>query len=147
MKEIAKYSRCFVCGDQHEHGLRAKFLWDGEKAVTEVVALDQFEGYQGIYHGGIISTLLDEVMIKAILAQDIFAVTAEMTVRYRKPVNTGDKLRFVGRVTGNRRRVYMTEGEAVGSDGTVYASATGKYIQADEQLKDRLMTSLDDGEE
>ena len=75
MKEVAKYPHCFVCGDQNVHGLKAKFFFDGEKAFTEVTADGSFEGYRGIYHGGIIATLLDEVMIKAILAQPVTAVT------------------------------------------------------------------------
>lgn len=143
MKEVAKYSRCFVCGDKNEHGLKARFFFDGEKAETTLTAEEMFEGYAGIFHGGIIATLLDEVMIKAILAGDIYAVTAEMTVRYHQPVLVGDKLRFLGRVTQSRGRMYFTAGEVVGEDGTRYASATGKYLQARPELRDRLVESLD----
>ncbi|MBD3401255.1 PaaI family thioesterase [candidate division GN15 bacterium] len=143
MKEVAKYSGCFVCGDQNEHGLQAKFYYDGRRATTKVTAREMFEGYKNIYHGGIISTLLDEVMIKAILAQDIFAVTAEMTVRYHAPVPTGAELIFTGEVANTKGRVYHTTGQAVGADGTVYASAEGKYVRAKEALKEKLMASLD----
>jgi uncharacterized protein (TIGR00369 family) len=144
MREIVKYDQCFVCGDENPGGLRAKFYWDGESARAEVVAAETFEGYKGIYHGGVISALLDEVMIKAILARDIFAVTAEMTVRYYLPVRTGQRLRFVGRVTGAKGRVYFAEGEVTGPDGTKFASATGKYIEARPELKDQLMESIED---
>ncbi|MBU0984293.1 MAG: PaaI family thioesterase [candidate division Zixibacteria bacterium] len=143
MREIAKYRNCFVCGDQNPHGLQAKFFFDGEQAVAELKALDTFEGYRGIYHGGILSAMLDEVMIKAILAQDVFAVTAEMTVRYHRPVETGAELRFVGRITGSKGRMYTTEGEVVNHEGVLYASATGKYIEAKEPLKGLLNQSLD----
>jgi uncharacterized protein (TIGR00369 family) len=143
MEEIVKYSHCFVCGDQNRHGLQAKFFWDGREASSELVASDSFEGYRGIFHGGLIATMLDEVMIKAILAQDIYAVTAEMTVRYHRPVETGQELRFVGRMTEGKGRMYYAEGEAVGPDGTVFASSTGKYIQAKPELKTRLLDSID----
>ncbi len=78
MKEIVKYSGCFVCGDLNECGLRAGFYYDGRQAVAEVEVGRRFEGYRGICHGGIIAALLDEAMIKAILAIDRYAVTAEL---------------------------------------------------------------------
>ena len=76
MKEVLKYSHCFVCGEKNDSGLKARFYYDGKQAASEVYAREQFEGYRGIYHGGIVSTLLDEVMIEAILALDRYAVTA-----------------------------------------------------------------------
>lgn len=143
MKEIIKYPNCFVCGNKNEIGLQAKFFYDGQKAISEVIALDKFEGYHGIYHGGIISTILDEIMIKAVLAEDIYVVTAEMTVRFKKPVYTGDKLKFTGWITNNKGRIYFTKGEVVNQSGEICATATGKYIEAKPDLKDRLLESLE----
>lgn len=142
MKEIVRYSHCFVCGDKNEHGLQAKFYDVDGEAVTELVTDEIFAGYRGLYHGGITSTLLDEVMIKAILARGIMVVTAEMTVRFKQPIKTGEKLRLVGRVLNSRGRVYHTEGEAVGVGGTVYATATGTYIEAGDTLKATLAESI-----
>ncbi len=143
MKEIVSYKKCFVCGLQNAGGLKARFLFDGTQAFTEMTASEQFEGYQGIYHGGILATLLDEVMIKAILARGIFAVTAELTVRFKRPVTTGDRIRFSGKVTSVKGRLYATEGEAVGDDERPYATATGLYMEAKPELRDRLKTSVE----
>ena len=143
MREILKYRHCFVCGDENPGGLKAKFFFDGKEAITELTADESFEGYRGIYHGGVLSSLLDEVMIKALLAQDIYAVTAEMTIKFKRPVRTGDKLKLVGRHVGGRGRVYFTEGEAVDENGQVYATATGKYIEARADLRDDLKNSID----
>ena len=143
MKEILKYSGCFVCGDKNSSGLKARFYYDGEKASTEVIASEEFEGYRGIYHGGVISCLLDEVMIKAILALDKYAVTAEITVRFMAPVRTGDRLILTGRIVKNRQRVFLTEGEARGEDGTIYATATAKYVEADSEMKKVLVQSIE----
>lgn len=145
MKEIVRYRRCFVCGDENEHGLKARFFDDGDQAITDLVTEPAFEGYRGIFHGGIISTLLDEVMIKAILARDVLAVTAEMTVRFRQPLGIGVKLRLAGRIVRVKGRVYVTEGEAVGEDGTVYATAKGRYVAAPSELRSRLAESIDPG--
>lgn len=142
MKEIAKYSRCFVCGQDNDGGLRARFYFDGQRAMTSLIADDRFEGYRGIYHGGIISTLLDEVMVKAILAMDCFAVTAEMTVRFLAPVRIGDKLDFVGWVVRQRSRLYITNGEVRNGSGQLVATAQAKYIEAESDLQEELQSSV-----
>ena len=143
MKEVLKYSGCFVCGDSNDAGLQARFFYDDGQAFCEIEADSRFEGYRGIYHGGIIATLLDEVMIKAILAIDRYAVTAEMTVRFAAPVKTGDRLLFVGRVVRRKGRVYFTEGEAIVRPERVVATATGKYIEARPELREILIGSID----
>ena len=145
MDEIVRYENCFVCGERNQAGLQARFYYDGHQAMTEVTAQKSFEGYFGIYHGGILSTLLDEVMIKSILAEDVVAVTVEMTVKFMKPVQTGDILRLAGRVVSRKGRLYLTEGEATGEDGKTFAKATGKYLEAKSSLKKQLLKSL--GEE
>lgn len=144
MKEVVKYHKCFVCGDQNVAGLKARFFFDGHAATTEIVADESFEGYRGIYHGGIIATLLDEVMIKALLARGIYAVTAELTVKFKRPVRTGDRVLFSGReVSSTRDRIFVTEGQAVGNDGILYAQATGKYVAAGPELRKELEQSID----
>ncbi len=142
MKEILKYPGCFVCGDNNQIGLKARFVFEDGQAVTEIVADKQFEGYKGIYHGGIISTVLDEVMIKAILAEDKFAVSAEITVRFHLPINVGDKLKVIGRVKEVKGRVYYTEATAIRNANEIVASATGKCIEAKPELIARLRQSI-----
>jgi len=143
MKEIAKYSGCFVCGQENEIGLKARFFWDGEKAVCDIIADEIYAGYKNIFHGGIVATLLDEIMIKALLAEDIFAVTAEITVRYKKPVYSGDKLHFEGWKTGERGIVYFTEGRAVNQNSETVAEATAKYVKPKKELSKMLLDSLE----
>ncbi len=143
MKEIAKYSGCFVCGQKNKIGLKARFFWDGEKAVCDVIADEIYAGYKNIFHGGIVATLLDEIMIKALLAEDIFAVTAEITVRYKKPVYSGDKLHFEGWKTGERGIVYFTEGRAVNQNSETVAEATAKYVKPKKELSKMLLDSLE----
>jgi acyl-coenzyme A thioesterase PaaI-like protein len=129
MEEIIKYSGCFVCGDEHPEGLRIRFFRDGENAVADCIAEPKYQGYKGIYHGGLVATLLDEIMAKAVLAIQRYAMTAEMTCRFKKAVPVGEKLRLTGRITGRRGRLFETAAEITGADGTVYATATGKYLE------------------
>ena len=145
MKEIARYSGCFVCGSDNEIGLRAQFFWDEtrQRAVCDITAEEIYAGYKDIYHGGIISALLDEIMIKSLLALDLHVVTAEMTVRYKKPVYIGDKIRFEGWMTRDKGSIFLTEGAATNQDGEMVASAFGKYIKPRGELSDRLRASIE----
>ena len=144
MEEIAKYTGCFVCGEQNKIGLKAKFFFENDSAVTECVAERRFEGYKDVFHGGIISTLLDEVMIKALLYKNIFSMTVELNLKFHKIVTIGQKLNFVGSLEKKRGRLYFTKGEAKNEDGEVVASAVGKYIEVLENMKGQLLESLDD---
>jgi acyl-coenzyme A thioesterase PaaI-like protein len=143
MEEIAKYSGCFVCGRQNKIGLKARFFFNDGKAVTEYTAERRFEGYKDIFHGGITSTLLDEVMIKALLYNNIYAVTVELNLRFHKMVSIGQKLSFVGFLEKEKGRLYFTRGEVKNEDGDIVATAIGKYLRVKESMKGKLLESLD----
>ncbi|MFH1699972.1 MAG: PaaI family thioesterase [Candidatus Zixiibacteriota bacterium] len=143
MKEIARYSGCFVCGEGNPIGLQARFYYDGRKAISEITADERYAGYKNIIHGGILATMLDEIMIKSLLAEDLYVVTAEMTVRFKRPVYIGDKLRFEGYKTGTRGPVYLTEGKAINQNDDIIAEASGKYIAPKSELADRLQDSVE----
>ena len=140
MDEIVKYSGCFVCGDENPHGLRIPFYYDRDQAVGEYIADAKFQGYKGIFHGGLVATLLDEIMAKAVLAQKRYCMTVEMQIRFKKAIPVGSKLRLTGRVTNDRGRILETAGEITGEDGTVFASATGKYMEAAAKVENLLQS-------
>ena len=81
-------------------------------------------------------------MIKAILAEEKYVVTVELTVRYHLPVPVGERVRFVGKVTGRKSRVTFAQGEATGSDGQVFATASAKYLEARADFKNLLLESI-----
>ncbi|MEP0828244.1 MAG: PaaI family thioesterase [bacterium] len=143
MIEIARYSGCFICGDQNQYGLKVKFFYKEGKAVAECTAQQHFEGYKDIYHGGITASLLDEVMIKALLARHIFAMTVELTVKFHKAVQIGQHLNLEGVVESQKGRLYITRGEMRLDSGEVAASASGKYLEVREDMKGKLLTSLE----
>lgn len=143
MKEVARYSGCFVCGQENHVGLKARFFYEGGRVSTEYTAEKRFEGYHGVFHGGITATLLDEVMIKALLARDIYAMTVELTVRFHKPVSTGQRLSLTGSLDQQKGRLFMTTGDVTNEAGELVASATGKYLEVRTELKDKLLESLE----
>jgi len=143
VQEIIKYAGCFVCGDKNPEGLRIRFFLDGDDAVAECDAEPRFQGFKGIYHGGLISTLLDEIMAKAVLARRKYAMTVEITVRYKKAVPVGERLVLRGRVIAEKGRLFETEGTISSPSGDVYATASGRYLEASASMRQKLQESLE----
>jgi uncharacterized protein (TIGR00369 family) len=142
VKEVAKYRHCFVCGEENANGLQARFFAREDGAViTEYTVDERFVGYASVLHGGILSSLLDEVMIKAVLKDDIVAVTASMEIKFKKPVYVGETIKLTGWIVQNKGRIFKTEGKAT-VDGSVVASAFGTYIEAKGDLAGLLSESL-----
>jgi acyl-coenzyme A thioesterase PaaI-like protein len=109
------------------------------RSWTELELRSQFEGWEGIAHGGILCTILDEVMAWSLVGEDSWGVTARMSVDFKKPVAVGTRLRADGWITRSRRRLVETAGRIVdATSGAELASATGVYVAADEERKREL---------
>lgn len=121
-----------MCGDNNEFSLGTRFF---NMENGEVVAMfrteDHHQSYPGRVHGGLVSAILDETIGRAVCVEepDTWGVTVELTVKYKKPVPTETDLKAVGRLTRNTRRVFEGEGELYLPDGTVAATAVGKYMK------------------
>src|SRR5690606_14931239 len=91
------------------------------------------------------ATMLDEVMAWACASFDAWAVTAEMSVRYRSPASPGDELEAEARVVNKRRRIYDVEGLVRTAQGRLIAEGSGRYLgaapSAKEDLKQRYGTA------
>lgn len=122
--QIIDDGRCFICGRENPIGLKAVFTVDPEKrrAETSVRIGDEFQGWQGITHGGIISALLDEVCAQACMCCGLKIVTSEMKLRYKAPVPTGSMVTVIGEVIGERRRMVDVKGW-MELDGRIMAEA------------------------
>lgn len=143
MKSVRRYDNCFVCGFENDIGLKMDFFDDDGIARAEYVPTSEFEGYKNVFHGGIISTLLDEVMIKAILAKDILTVTYNLDITFKKPVYIGDKIRLEGRIVSDRGVLIETEGTVFKENNEIAAIAKGKYYKVDGEMKKKLAESLE----
>jgi uncharacterized protein (TIGR00369 family) len=132
-----------VCGDANPIGLKLRFFTDGHTTRTSYRPTSRHEGYRNITHGGIIATILDEVMIKAALAEEIYCVTAQMDIRFKKPAEVGIELLFEAEITERKGRVVKTSGRVTDADGTVYATAAGTYMTTSEEMTQKLLESLE----
>lgn len=127
--DIAADDHCFVCGEKNRTGLKARFEIDREKGRSSctLVIGEEFQGWEGVVHGGIVATLLDEAAIYAGKAFGEQMVTAELTVRYQKPVPTGSEVTVRAEVTGRRRRLLQVASRLEVA-GTMHAEAEVKVV-------------------
>ncbi len=143
MELIQRYSKCFVCGDKNDIGLKVDFFYKEGKTVAEYTSTPEFAGYKEILHGGIISALLDEVMIKSIIAKGIFTLTSRIDIRFKKSARIGEKLLLEGWIKEDKGRLILAEGKVFKQDGEIIAVAQGTYFKVKGQIKDQLQRSID----
>jgi acyl-coenzyme A thioesterase PaaI-like protein len=109
------------------------------RAWTELTLERRFEGWDGIAHGGILCTILDEVMAWSLVGEDNWGLTARMNVEFKKPVHVGTPIRAEGWITRSRRRLVDTAARLFDAGtGDELATATGVYVAADEARKQEL---------
>lgn len=130
---------CFACGSLNLHGLHLDLHFGGERCWTELSVPARFQGWDGIAHGGIVATILDEVMAWSLVDHDNWGLTARLNVEFKRPVPLERRIRAEGWVTDARRRVIRTKAHLLdGTSGQVLATAEATYIAAPDERKREL---------
>ncbi len=125
----ADANQCFVCGSDNPLGLRLTFRMDGESCRTEFTPGPFHCGYDNLIHGGIIYSVLDDVMANWLFLRGVRAHTARCEIRYREPVEVGETLLLEGRLVKRKGRLAMMTGVATrASDNVVVAEAEGTFM-------------------
>lgn len=133
---LANPHHCFGCGELNRHELRLRFTPDpdGNGVSALFCPPPRVEGYPGVVHGGIVTTVLDEVMAWSLYRHDIWAVTGALTTRYRQPVRIGEETQATGYLLRDRRRVLEMRGEIRSlADGMLLAEATATFVRVSEE--------------
>jgi len=130
MQELPHTHSCFVCGESNAIGFRLRFETDGRLVRTRFSPRPEHNGFKNVMHGGLIATVLDEVMVwGCAVATRKFAYCAEFTVRFLSPVHPGQELVAEGELAANRKgKVLEAKGTLRDQSGKVLAEATGKYL-------------------
>lgn len=127
---------CFGCGPANPVGLQIKSYPEGDEVTAEFMPEEHHQAFPGVINGGIIGTLLDchmnwtaaYALMKEREAERVPpTVTAEFTVKLRKPTPAGVALRLRARVVemaGARAQVEAT----VEADGQVTAEGSGTFV-------------------
>ncbi len=124
---------CFVCGQKNDVGLKLVFKTDSKKQSAECLTLitEKYCGWSGLVHGGIIASIVDDAMAHACKSIGLKCVTAELNLRYKKPVPVNREIRVVARVIDQRvfmsYNVVYTEA-TVEMDGAVINKANAKMF-------------------
>jgi len=136
--EIAPHN-CFACGQLNVNGLHLDLHAADDRCWTELALPRQFEGWEGIIHGGILSTILDEVMAWTLVDHDLWGVTARLSVDFRRPVLVDVPIRAEGWVVSERRRLVATAADIRdAASGDVLATAEGRYVSVGNDRKREL---------
>ena len=130
---------CFACGTLNTGGLHLDLHVDGERCWTDLEIPERFQGWDEIAHGGIVATILDEVMAWSLVDADSWGLTARLSVAFKRPVPLGRPIHVEGWITESRRRVITTAGRMVaGGSGEVLATAEALYVAATDDRKREL---------
>ncbi|MCU0684785.1 MAG: PaaI family thioesterase [Polyangiaceae bacterium] len=137
---FAPSSRCFGCGPANELGLRIKSRVEGEGVVASFTPEPHHEAFPGMVNGGIIGALLDchsnwaaahALMQARGLDAPPCTVTAEFSVKLKRPTPLGPELRLVAkavRVEGDKVNVEAT----LEGGGKVTATCVGVFVAVKE---------------
>ena len=122
-------NRCFVCGKGNPIGLNVRFRLDADVCRAEFTPGEAHVGYDGVTHGGILFSLLDDVMANYVFLSGERCYTAKAEVRYRDPLPAGTPVKLEGRQVRRKGRLVILEGRVLRADNDeVVAQATGSFM-------------------
>jgi len=128
-------NHCFVCGPSNPIGLGVQFHLENDVCLAEFTPLEQHMGYDQVTHGGIVFSLLDDVMANWIWLQGQQCFTAKADIRYRAQLPIGTLVRLEGRCLKRKSRLALMQGKVLrAADGFVYAEATGSFMLAIDEI-------------
>jgi uncharacterized protein (TIGR00369 family) len=123
-------NRCFGCGPANPIGLHLDFfLAEDQLVVCMPEIATTFEGPPGLLHGGIIATLLDEAMSKAVRVRGLTAMTRQMDVEYLRPVPSATPIRIEGKLVRSEGRKHWTQAQIIDERSKPLATANGLFIE------------------
>jgi len=129
--KLESNGNCFVCGKNNPNGLHLSFEVNKEKQTlkTTFVASPTYQGWDGIVHGGILSTLLDEAMANLVYELGYQAVTASIEIRFKKPAPILEPLLLYGEVTEVSKRLIRAKAHIAQEDGAILATGTSTFMK------------------
>jgi uncharacterized protein (TIGR00369 family) len=129
---------CFVCGVENDFGLRLNFFeTNSGEVVVDTVIPDRFQGYPGVVHGGIVASLVDEVLGRVHMGEDPensrFMYTLKLSVHYRKPVPTNTPIRIIGQAAKSKSKTATSTAKILDQDGHLLVEADALLINMPEE--------------
>jgi len=120
---------CFCCGEKNPLNLKMHFRYEDEILHSDVVFPKEYQGFNNVVHGGMIGTVLDEVMVNLHCLKGEIVVTAEYNVRLKAPCPVNQKVLLSAWSVKKKGRLYFTASEARLENGTLIAEATATCMK------------------
>lgn len=120
---------CMICGQSNPFGLGVKFVCEEDGSVSaRFLGHAALEGFEGLLHGGMIASLLDGAMTNCLFAHGCVALTGQLNVRYREPVQIGEEMSVRAWIKHSMPPLHLLAAE-LKQDGRVKATATAKFME------------------
>ncbi len=129
---------CFACGSKNPLGLRLTFFQatdaqGGAQLCTLVTPSAHWQGFKDVVHGGLQSTIIDDLMSNHLFRlEGVWAATAELALRFRRPVPMDRQLLFASRVESHQGRVWNMHATcrlAEQPEGPALTTGTGRFVE------------------
>ena len=126
----------FACSSKNEFGLKMEFFEEDEYIICNWLPQKEFEGFHNVLHGGIQSTLLDEIASWTIqIKLKTSGVTSKLETRYRNPVYCDKgKIRIRSKILRKRKNIIDVHAAIIDSEGTLCTEATITYFIFSEKI-------------
>jgi uncharacterized protein (TIGR00369 family) len=138
--------KCFGCGPMNHSGLKMEFYINGSSILSWVTVPDHLCGWENLVHGGVISTMLDEIMARAMIhSLKSLGLTKSMTINFIKPIHVGKEVMVEGKILEAKEDwEAITEGVIYDEKGDVCTRSTGTFMLFSPKAIKRKGISSDD---
>lgn len=135
---------CHACGRLNPNGLQLRFRRDGVSGVvTRYQPKAEDQGFPGVFHGGVLATLLDEAMAWSMYAAErVMGVTAKMEMKYRRQAPLDGELTVRGQITRIRGRRIEVEASIEDASGVRLVESTALFLRLPPQEEQSLFEQM-----
>jgi len=127
-KSHQNHNNCFVCGQQNPYSLGLKFTTNKQgETSAQFAGNSNLQGYTGILHGGIITTLLDAAMTNCLFDHGVTALTGDLQVRFLYPIPCNKTIKIQAKILTTKKPLYILQAEIL-YQKKVMARAKAKFI-------------------
>ncbi len=127
----SSHDTCIICGEKNPFGLKVLFNLN-EKGEVEAEFMPKFayEGYKGFLQGGVAAALMDSAMTNCLFYNGIKAFTAELNVKYKKPIRCGRKIFVKASIEKSFDPLHLLKA-SITQDAAIAAEAYAKFMESD----------------
>ena len=138
MVALKSYPNCFGCGSDNPIGMKLSYRIEGENVVTDFVPQEEHQGWPGVTHGGIITSLLYEVMENYTYQNGIVAMMRGMETRFRKPISTGQMVTARSWLVEESGRAMKVAGSLTDEEGLLLAQGEADLLVLNDEQMERI---------